>query len=62
MSDDEQFFWCRLHERVEPAGSACGERHLLGPYPSEEAARNWREQRDAREERWQAQDDAWEGS
>lgn len=60
MADDDRFYWCQRHRRVEQAGAACGERHVLGPYPSPEAARNWRQQRDAREERWEAQDAAWE--
>jgi hypothetical protein len=58
---DEQYYWCRKHDRVERSGGTCPERDLLGPYPSAEAARNWRQQRDAREDRWQAQDEAWEG-
>lgn len=58
---DEQYYWCQKHGRVETSGGACPERDLLGPYPSAEAARNWRQQRDAREDRWQAQDEAWEG-
>lgn len=58
MSDD-RFYWCRRHDRVERAGEACGELYVLGPYPSPDAARNWRQLRDAREERWEAQDEAW---
>ncbi len=61
MSDGERFYWCQRHGRVERAGETCPERDLLGPYPSAEAARNWRQQHEAREDRWQAQDDAWEG-
>jgi len=58
---DEQYYWCQKHSRVERSGATCPERDLLGPYPSADAARNWRQQRDAREDRWQAQDEAWEG-
>lgn len=58
---DEQYYWCQKHGRVETSGGTCPGRDLLGPYPSAEAARNWRQQRDAREDRWQAQDEAWEG-
>ena len=57
----EQYYWCRRHDRVERAGEACGERFRLGPYPTPEAAREWRQQRDAREERWEDEDRAWKG-
>jgi hypothetical protein len=57
----EQYYWCTRHERVEAAGQACPEKFRLGPYTSAEDARNWRERRNSREDRWQAEDDAWEG-
>ncbi|HSK95685.1 MAG TPA: hypothetical protein VK891_03630 [Euzebyales bacterium] len=57
----EQFYWCTRHNRVEREGEACPEKFRLGPYPSEEEARNWQERRNTREDRWQAEDDAWEG-
>lgn len=59
MSDE--YYWCQRHDRVETSGETCPERYLLGPYPSADAARDWRKQRDAREDRWEAQDEAWEG-
>jgi hypothetical protein len=58
---DERFYWCRKHGRVETSGAACAAQDLLGPYPSAAAARNWKQQHDAREERWEAQDEEWEG-
>ncbi len=61
MGDGERFYWCQRHARVEPAGDTCPERDLLGPYPSADAARDWKHQHEEREDRWQAQDDAWEG-
>jgi hypothetical protein len=61
MSDDERFYWCQRHERVERQGETCPEGQLLGPYPSADAARDWKRQHEAREERWGAQDDVWEG-
>lgn len=57
----EQYYWCTNHDRVERAGEACPEKVRLGPYPSAEAARDWRQRRDAREDRWEAEDKAWEG-
>lgn len=61
MVDSEQFYWCRKHDRVERGGETCSGRQLLGPYPSADAARNWKQRHEAREERWEAQDEAWEG-
>lgn len=61
VNDGERFYWCQRHERVEEAGHTCPERDLLGPYPSGDEARNWKQRRDKREDRWKAQDDAWEG-
>lgn len=57
----ERFYWCIRHQRVERAGQACPEQFRLGPYATEDDARNWRERRDAREDRWEAEDEAWEG-
>ncbi|HEX6256308.1 MAG TPA: hypothetical protein VFZ70_10925 [Euzebyales bacterium] len=58
---NDEYHWCHRHNRVEASGETCPERYLLGPYPTAAAARNWRQQRDAREDRWEAQDEAWEG-
>ncbi len=62
MSNDREFWWCRKHDRVETDGDRCKARHLLGPYESEEAARNWRERFEARAERWEEQDEEWAGA
>lgn len=57
----EQYSWCTRHQRVEGTGETCPEKYLMGPYPSAEAARNWKQQHEARADRWQADDEAWEG-
>jgi hypothetical protein len=57
----ERFYWCTRHQRVEPDGEACPEKFRLGPYPTADDARNWKQLRDAREDRWEAEDEAWEG-
>ncbi|HSK90355.1 MAG TPA: hypothetical protein VK875_03490 [Euzebyales bacterium] len=57
----EQYYWCTRHDRVEPDSQACAEKFRLGPYPSAEAARDWRRRRDEREDRWEAEDRAWKG-
>lgn len=60
MSD--QYYWCTNHQRVERTGETCPEKDLLGPYQSADAARDWKQQHDARADRWQAEDEAWEGN
>lgn len=54
-----QWYWCQEHERAESAGEACGQDRRLGPYDSKEAAENWRTRHQAREERWEEQDEEW---
>lgn len=56
---DTEWWWCTRHARVERSPAACAEQYLLGPYPTAHAARDWRTRRDAREDRWEAQDRAW---
>ncbi|MFN2608089.1 MAG: hypothetical protein ABR511_09360 [Acidimicrobiales bacterium] len=58
---DDEWYWCLRHGRPEPAGEACEAEQRLGPYPSEDAARHWRERVDARNEQWDAEDRRWEG-
>ena len=33
----------------------------MGPYESREAAANWKDKVDARNEKWEAEDKEWEG-
>ena len=56
-----EYWWCLTHGRVEQ-GAVCKADDRLGPYASEEAARNWRQRRDAREETWEEQDKRWHGT
>ncbi len=60
MSDDD-WFWCLRHQRVERGEEACEAEQRLGPYPSEAAARAWKEQVEARNEAWDQEDRRWEG-
>jgi len=55
------WYWCRKHERAEGDSSPCPPEDRLGPYESEEAARNWKDKVDARNEEWEAEDRAWAG-
>lgn len=34
---------------------------LLGPYPTQAAAENWKQAHDSREDEWERDDEAWEG-
>ena len=56
----EQWYWCRRHEQAEQGRKACRALDRMGPYPTREAAENWRETAEARNERWEEQDRAWE--
>lgn len=62
MADAEQYWWCTRHGRVEGDDTTCRAKDRYGPYESEEAARNWRDRFAANEDRWEAQDEAWDGT
>jgi hypothetical protein len=52
---DEQWYWCLRHRRPEQ-GPGCPPEERMGPYPSQEAARNWREKADQRTRAWDDDD------
>ncbi len=54
------WWWCLKHSRPEqdPDVDSKGE-DRVGPYDSEEAARGWREQFEARNEKWDREDREW---
>lgn len=56
---DTQYFWCLAHDTVEE-GVGCRAAQRMGPYPSPEAARAWRETHEGREDRWEEQDEEWQ--
>lgn len=56
-----RYYWCLEHDRVEADEDRCRADNRLGPYASAEAARNWRNRVDARNEAWEEQDERWEG-
>lgn len=60
MTEHGEFYWCLTHERVEAKGEGPADERL-GPYPTAEAARNWKATRDARQETWDDADRRWEG-
>jgi len=52
------YYWCFTHQTVEE-GPVCRAANRLGPYDSPEAARNWSERVEDRNEAWQAEDERW---
>lgn len=55
------WYWCLVHQRVEPEENACPGRQRLGPYATPQEAANALEHAEERNEEWQAEDRAWEG-
>jgi hypothetical protein len=55
------WYWCLDHNRVEGDDSSCPPDRRMGPYASEDEARNWRDKVDARNDKWDAEDREWEG-
>ena len=58
MSDGQQWWWCLRHNRVEQEPDVRADERL-GPYESAEAARDWRARNEAREKRWEDEDQVW---
>lgn len=57
----EEWYWNITRNRAERKEDAGPGAERLGPYPTEEAAKNWKATAEAREAAWKAQDDEWEG-
>lgn len=56
-----EWYWCLTHQRAETDENRDDPDNSLGPYPSEEAARNWKATTEARNEEWKEQDERWYG-
>lgn len=56
-----EWYWCLTHSRPEGVADRDDPDNSLGPYPTEDAARNWKQRVDERNATWKAQDEAWEG-
>lgn len=54
------FYYCLEHDRVEREADKCRADNRLGPYPTEDAARDWKAQVEARNEAWDDADEAWD--
>ena len=56
-----QWFWCLTHQQVEAGDQRDDPDNALGPYPTEDAARNWKATSEARNEAWDDEDERWNG-
>lgn len=62
MTDtDNGWYWDLERNVAVPASERGHADHMLGPYPTKGEAENWRNTVDARNESWDADDEAWEG-
>lgn len=62
MGDQQEYYWCLAHDRVEASADRCAAQDRMGPYPTEAAARDWQATSEQRNEDWDEADEAWEGS
>jgi hypothetical protein len=60
MSDGE-WYWSLTRKQVVRADQRDRADEVLGPYPTEEAARNWKDTAERRNDSWDEADKAWEG-
>ncbi|MBA3280845.1 MAG: hypothetical protein H0U29_01300 [Acidimicrobiia bacterium] len=56
-----QWYWCLTHQQPETGEQRDDPDNSLGPYPTEEAARNWKATSEARNEAWDTEDERWSG-
>jgi hypothetical protein len=61
VTQDNEWYWCLAHKVAETADGGCPPDRRLGPYPSREAAEHWKEQVEARNQAWEAEDEEWSG-
>ena len=55
------WYWCLTHERAEAADVRDHPDNALGPYPTPEAAADWRRLNEERALKWKVEDDEWNG-
>ena len=56
-----EWYWCLTHDRAEQAAVRDDPDNALGPYPSAEAAADWRRLNEDRALKWKVEDEAWTG-
>jgi len=57
----ERWWWSLKHDRVVSDEERGPDHEVLGPYPTREAAADWRRTVDERNEEWKAEDERWAG-
>jgi hypothetical protein len=57
----EQWWWDLTNGRAVTSDERPRDVEVLGPYPTREAAEDWRSTSKARNEAWDAEDERWEG-
>ena len=57
----EQWWWDLAQGRAVRDDERGPDRDVLGPYPSRQAAEDWRQSHEAREDAWDEEDERWEG-
>ena len=55
-----RWYWCLDHEAAETEDSACPPSRRWGPYATRAEAEHWKERVAARNDEWEAADEAWE--
>jgi hypothetical protein len=58
---EERWYWDLRRERAVREDERGPAEDLLGPYPSREAAANWRDRVERRNEAWDEDDERWHG-
>lgn len=59
MSDGTQWGWDLVRQRAVPWNERGPGENILGPYPSREAAEDWKSTVEARNTKWDEDDEAW---
>lgn len=58
QTEPDRWYWCLDHNRPEREGECRAERRM-GPYPSEQEARDWQAKNEARNRGWDDEDERW---
>ncbi len=59
MSDDAEWGWDLAHGKVVRWDERGPGEQVLGPYPTQEAAENWRSTVEERNTEWDEDEEAW---
>lgn len=65
MSDSangSSWYWSLTHNKAVPESDRGPDEDVLGPYPSKQAAENWKAQVEERNSEWEADDEEWDGT